>query len=135
MALSFGIHGDFVARRGGNLEVSANPKFSAIAVDARTGEVLFSSDPDGKRYPASLTKVMTLYILFGELKAGRMTLATQLKMSKRASGMAPTKLGVPAGKTVAVEDAIKALVTFLPTMSPRRSARTLPAARALLPIA
>lgn len=91
---------------------AAGPKFSAIAVDARTGEVLFSSDPDGKRYPASLTKVMTLYILFGELKAGRMTLSTQLKMSKRASGMAPTKLGVPAGKTVAVEDAIKALVTL-----------------------
>ena len=93
-------------------EASANPKFSAIAVDARTGEVLFSSDPDGKRYPASLTKVMTLYILFQELKAGRMTLSTQLKMSKRASGMAPTKLGVPAGKTVSVEDAIKALVTL-----------------------
>ncbi|MBL8894818.1 MAG: D-alanyl-D-alanine carboxypeptidase [Rhizobiales bacterium] len=91
---------------------AAGPKFSAIAVDARTGEVLFSSDPDGKRYPASLTKVMTLYILFGELKAGRMTLSTQIKMSKRAAGMAPTKLGVPPGKTVSVEDAIKALVTL-----------------------
>lgn len=91
---------------------AAGPKFSAIAVDARTGEVLFSSDPDGKRYPASLTKVMTLYILFGELKAGRMTLSTPLKMSKRAAGMAPTKLGVPPGKTVSVEDAIKALVTL-----------------------
>ncbi len=96
----------------GTAEAAGGPKFSAIAVDARTGEVLFSSDPDGKRYPASLTKVMTLYILFGELKAGRMTMATPLKMSKRASGMAPTKLGVPAGKTVSVEDAIKALVTL-----------------------
>jgi D-alanyl-D-alanine carboxypeptidase len=93
-------------------QASANPKFSAIAVDAKTGEVLFSSDPDGKRYPASLTKVMTLYMLFRELKAGRMTLSTQIKMSKRASGMAPTKLGVPAGKSVSVEDAIKSLVTL-----------------------
>lgn len=93
-------------------EASANPKFAAIAVDASTGEVLYSSDPDGKRYPASLTKVMTLYMLFQELKAGRMTLSTQIKMSKRASGMAPTKLGVPAGKTLSVEDAIKSLVTL-----------------------
>jgi D-alanyl-D-alanine carboxypeptidase len=93
-------------------EASAYPKFSAIAVYARTGEVLFSSDPDGKRYPASLTKVMTLYVLFGEMKAGRMSLSTPIKMSKRASGMSPTKLGVPAGKSVSVEDAIKALVTL-----------------------
>jgi len=96
----------------GSPQASANPKFSAIAVDARTGQVLYSSDPDGKRHPASLTKVMTLYVLFQEMKAGRMTLSTPIKMSKRASGMAPTKLGVPAGKTVSVEDAIKALVTL-----------------------
>ncbi|MBL8907003.1 MAG: D-alanyl-D-alanine carboxypeptidase [Rhizobiales bacterium] len=93
-------------------EALANPKFAAIAVDARTGEVLYSSDPDGQRYPASLTKVMTLYMLFQELKAGRMTLATPIKMSQHSSGMPPTKLGVPAGKTVSVEDAIKSLVTL-----------------------
>jgi len=90
----------------------ANPKFAAIAVDATTGEILYSSDPDGKRYPASLTKVMTLYVLFQEMKAGRMKLSTPIKMSKHSAGMPPTKLGVPAGKTVSVEDAIKSLVTL-----------------------
>jgi D-alanyl-D-alanine carboxypeptidase len=96
----------------GSLEATAKARFSAIAVDARTGKVLFSSDPDGQRYPASLTKVMTLYVLFQELKAGRMTLSSKLKMSKRAAGMAPSKLGVKAGQTVSAEDAIKALVTL-----------------------
>src|SRR5262245_3202209 len=96
----------------GSLEATAKAKFSAIAVDARTGKVLYSSDPDGQRYPASLTKVMTLYSLFQELKAGRMKLSTPLKMSKRAAGMAPSKLGVKAGQTVSAEDAIKALVTL-----------------------
>jgi len=96
----------------GSLEATAKVKFSAIAVDARTGKVLYSSDPDGQRYPASLTKVMTLYVLFQELKAGRMKLSTPLKMSKRAAGMAPSKLGVKAGQTVSAEDAIKALVTL-----------------------
>ena len=52
----------------------AKPAFSAIAVDARTGKILFSRDPDALTHPASLTKVMTLYILFGELKAGKVKL-------------------------------------------------------------
>lgn len=91
---------------------SAKPKFSALAVDARTGEILFSKDADGLRHPASLTKVMTLYILFQEMKAGRLTLDSRITMSRYAAGRPPTKLGVPAGQTVSVEDAIKALVTL-----------------------
>lgn len=88
----------------------AKVKFSALAVDARTGRVLYSQDPDGARYPASLTKVMTLYILFQELKAKRLTLDSTLKVSRFASTMPPTKLGVRPGQTVRVEDAIKALI-------------------------
>ena len=53
---------------------TAKIKFSAIAVDARTGKILFSQDPDGLRHPASLTKVMTLYLLFEQLKAGKIHL-------------------------------------------------------------
>ncbi len=90
----------------------ARAKFSALAVDARTGDILFASDPDGLRHPASLTKVMTLYLLFEELKAGRLTLDSRITLSRYAAGRPPTKLGVGAGQTVSVEDAIKALVTL-----------------------
>jgi D-alanyl-D-alanine carboxypeptidase len=90
----------------------ANPKFSALAVDARTGDVLFASDADGLRHPASLTKVMTLYILFQELQAGHLTLDSELSISRNASGRPATRLGLKAGETVRVEDAIKAVVTL-----------------------
>ncbi len=89
----------------------AKPQFAAIAVDARTGAVISAIDPDGYRYPASLTKVMTLYVLFQDLKAGRIKLSTPLRISRRAASMAPSKLGVKAGSTITVEQAIKALVT------------------------
>ena len=89
----------------------AAPKFAAITVDARTGKVLFASDPDGQRYPASLTKVMTLYVLFQDLKAGKINLQSRLKISARAAAMAPSKLGLKPGTTITVDDAIKALVT------------------------
>ncbi len=59
----------------------AKPQFSAIAVDARTGKILFGSAIDGQRHPASLTKVMTLYVLFQDLKAGRLKLTSDLKVS------------------------------------------------------
>jgi D-alanyl-D-alanine carboxypeptidase len=92
-------------------QADAKPKFSAIAVDARTGAIYFSSDPDGLRYPASLTKMMTLYVLFQDLKAGRIKLTTQLRVSARAANMAPSKLGFKPGQTISVDNAIKALVT------------------------
>ncbi len=85
-------------------------KFSALTVDARTGAVLFSKDADGQRYPASLTKMMTLYVVFQELKAGRITLQTPLRISRRAALMPPSKLGLKVGSTITVEHAIKALV-------------------------
>ncbi|CAN5160028.1 D-alanyl-D-alanine carboxypeptidase [soil metagenome] len=93
-----------------SLPASAKTKFSALAVDARTGRVLYSQDPDGSRYPASLTKVMTLYLLFQELKAERLTLESRLKVSKHASLMPATKLGVRPGDTIRVEDAIRAII-------------------------
>jgi D-alanyl-D-alanine carboxypeptidase len=85
--------------------------FSAMTVDAHTGKVLFSQNPDQARYPASLTKVMTLYILFEELKAGRLTLHSPLKCSAHGASRPPSKLGLRPGEMVKVEDAIKALVT------------------------
>lgn len=88
----------------------ANPKFAAITVDARTGKILHAENADSIRHPASLTKMMTLYILFEELKAGRLTLKSPITVSARATGMAPSKLGVKAGRKITVETAITALV-------------------------
>ena len=90
---------------------SAKPAFSSITVDARTGAVLFSDSPDGLRHPASLTKMLTLYVLFQDLKAGRINRNTQFRVSARAANMAPSKLGLRAGSTITVDEAIKALVT------------------------
>jgi D-alanyl-D-alanine carboxypeptidase len=84
--------------------------FSSLAIDARNGKVLAGTDIDGMRHPASLTKMMTLYVLFQDLKAGRINLSTPLQVSRRASLMAPSKLGLKPGTTITVETAIKALV-------------------------
>ena len=87
------------------------PPSSSIVVDGNTGDVLHASNADALRHPASLTKIMTLYLLFERLDAGRIKLETPLKVSEHASEQAPTKLGLKPGQTIAVEDAIKAVVT------------------------
>src|SRR5207237_1455819 len=90
---------------------SYNPQFSSIIVDGNSGAVLSSNNPDGIRRPASLTKIMTLYLLFERLDAGKMKLDTEMEVSEHASEQAPTKLGLKPGQTLKVEDAIKGLVT------------------------
>lgn len=89
----------------------AAAKYASIVVDAETGRVLHEKNADTRNYPASLTKIMTLYMLFDALERGELTLNTRLKVSKRAAGQAPSKLGLKAGQTIRVEDAILALVT------------------------
>ncbi len=95
---------------GSALPAQAGGKFAAITVDARTGAVLYSDDANSLRHPASLTKMMTLYIVFQDLKAGRIRMSTPLKVSRRAAYMPPSKLGLKPGSTITVEQAIKALV-------------------------
>lgn len=87
------------------------PPTASIVVDGNSGSVLEESNPDALRHPASLTKVMTLYLLFERLEAGKIRLDTPLKVSEHASEQAPTKLGLKPGQTIAVEDAIKGVVT------------------------
>lgn len=87
-------------------------KFAGIVMDAKTGKVLYESSADAARYPASVTKVMTLYVLFQELHAGNISLKTKFSVSKFAASASPTKLGLKAGSTITVENAIKALVTI-----------------------
>ncbi len=90
---------------------STPPVAAAIVVDMNTGIILYSQAPDAPRYPASLTKMMTLYVLFGCLKDGKITLSTDLTVTSHAESQAPTKLGLKQGMTIKTDDAIKALVT------------------------
>jgi D-alanyl-D-alanine carboxypeptidase len=89
----------------------AEPKYAGIVVDAKTGKVLYGEDPDGLRYPASLTKMMTLYLTFEALEAGRISLDSQVPVSAHAAAEPPSKLGVRPGGAITVDQAIRALVT------------------------
>jgi D-alanyl-D-alanine carboxypeptidase len=88
-----------------------NPPSAAIVVDANSGSVLHNTSADSLRRPASLTKIMTLYLLFEQLEAGKLRLDTRLEVSEHASQQAPSKLGLRPGQTISVEEAIRALVT------------------------
>jgi D-alanyl-D-alanine carboxypeptidase len=87
------------------------PPYAAIVVDDKSGFVLHEVSADERRRPASLTKIMTLYLLFEQLEGGKLNLDTPLPISTRASVQNPTKLGLKANQTIRVEDAIKGLVT------------------------
>jgi D-alanyl-D-alanine carboxypeptidase len=84
---------------------------ASILVDYRSGDVLAARNADESVIPASLTKMMTLYLTFRAVTAGQLDLSSRIKVSSRAAGMPPTKLGLRAGDTIRVEDAILGLVT------------------------
>jgi D-alanyl-D-alanine carboxypeptidase len=86
-------------------------KYAAIVVDLDTAQVLHARDADEIRYPASLTKVMTLYLVFDALDSGKLKLGERMTVSRAASRQQPSKLGLKSGATIKVEDAIRALVT------------------------
>ncbi|WP_446737606.1 serine hydrolase [Rhizobium sp. CFBP 8762] len=92
-------------------QAHANPKYAGIVVDAKTGKVIYGQDVDEYRFPASLTKMMTLYLVFEALESGKIRLDTPVPISKNASMEPPSKLGVRAGTTITVEQGIQALVT------------------------
>lgn len=83
--------------------------YAAMVVDVKSGEVLFEENAESIRYPASLTKMMTLFLLFEDIKAGKVSSNTQLKVSKYAASKPPSKIGVKAGTTIRVKDAAQAL--------------------------
>ncbi|PWB91416.1 D-alanyl-D-alanine carboxypeptidase [Methylocystis sp. MitZ-2018] len=85
--------------------------FSAIVVDANSGRALYSRSEHELRHPASVTKVMTLYLLFEQLEQGRLRLDSPLMISQHAAAQAPSKLGLRPGQTISVDNAIKAVVT------------------------
>ncbi|WP_246191460.1 D-alanyl-D-alanine carboxypeptidase [Aureimonas leprariae] len=90
----------------------AADRHSAFVIDANNGKVLYSDDADDLRYPASLTKMMTLYMLFEAMEQGRMSLSTPMNVSAYASARPPTKLRLKPGSTLTAQEAILGLVTL-----------------------
>ena len=90
---------------------SYQPNYASIVVDANSGAVMQATNADSPRHPASLTKIMTLYLLFERLEAGKIKLTTEMPVSAHAAAQAPSKLGLKPGQTIAVETAIRAIVT------------------------
>lgn len=86
-------------------------RYKAIVVDADTGKVLFSRHADKRHYPASLTKMMTLYLVFDALESGRLALDQRVRVSRRAAGQTPSRLGLKPGRSISVEDAVLAMIT------------------------
>jgi len=90
---------------------SYEPSYSSIVVDANSGAVMQATNADSPRHPASLTKIMTLYLLFERLEAGKIKLTSELPVSAHAAAQAPSKLGLKPGQSIAVEAAIRSIVT------------------------
>jgi D-alanyl-D-alanine carboxypeptidase len=86
-------------------------KYAAVVIDANTGKTLYSSSADSARYPASLTKMMTLYLVFEALANGKLKKSTKVKFSANAAAKPPTKLGIKKGGSASVETIIMSLVT------------------------
>lgn len=106
----------FHRRHSGHLaervaERTGSSRLAEIVVDSNSGRVLYAQNENDLRHPASITKVMTLYLLFKELDRGRLHLNSRLTISAHAAAQAPTKLGLRPGQTIDVDDAIKAVVT------------------------
>lgn len=87
---------------------SENARYAAIVVDATTGETLFTRYADTTRYPASLTKMMTLYMTFEALSEGRVSLNDEIVVSPLAASQPPSKLGLAAGQRISLDDAMRA---------------------------
>lgn len=88
-----------------------NPKYASIVMDSDTGQILSESNADKILHPASLTKMMTLLLVFEQLQTGKITLRDQIPISRHAADMVPSKIGLSPGSTIRVEDAILAVVT------------------------
>ena len=95
-----------------DLMAASQTKYAAIVVDAKSGEILYAKHADSPRYPASITKIMTLYLTFEQLAAGKMRLDDRVAFSPHAAAQAPSKLGVRSGDSVTVNEAISAMTTL-----------------------
>ena len=100
------VHGEHVHAAGAGAGATA-----AIVIDGATGRVIYGMNENAPRHPASVTKVMTLYLLFEQMEKGKLSLDSEIPVSAHAAAQAPSKLGLRPGQTIRVEDAIKVIVT------------------------
>ena len=108
LSLLLAVAGTMTPTRAPVAQPADNARYAAIVVDAESGEVLFARHADSRRYPASITKVMTLYLAFEALAEGRIKLDDVITVSPRAASQPPSKLGLAAGQTITVDDAMRA---------------------------
>ena len=104
VAVIFGVLNAGVAEARG-------PRHAAMVMDANTGAILHNEDGDEQRHPASLTKMMTLYLTFETIEQGRLSMSSTVQISDAATNVAPSKLDLDAGDEITVSDAIRALIT------------------------
>ena len=89
----------------------AEVPFAQMVVDAKTGKVLHAVNPDGRVHPASLAKIMTLYLVFEAMDKGQMSPYERIRVSKTAAAQSPSKLNIQPGQTIVARDAVLAVVT------------------------
>jgi D-alanyl-D-alanine carboxypeptidase len=106
-----GVHARVAARHNRNGAVAPVGATAAIVVDGSSGRMIYGLNENAPRHPASVTKVMTLYLLFEQLEKGRFSLNDEIGISAHAASQSPSKLGLRPGQTIRVEDAIKAICT------------------------
>ena len=94
------------------LLAASQTKYAAVVVDAKSGEILYAKHADSPRYPASITKVMTLYLTYEALASGKLHLDDRVAFSPHAAAQAPSKLGVRPGDSISVNEAIEAMTTL-----------------------
>ncbi len=109
MAVAYPAQGMAAAKKKQGSE--PNQKYASIVIDAETGAIISQQNADKRLHPASLTKVMTLLLLFEAMEAGNVRLNDKILISQHAANQQPSKLGLPAGSSIRVEDAILAVVT------------------------
>ena len=101
----------FAGATAGTVFAQSSDRHAALVADANNGAILHAEQADELRYPASLTKIMTLYLAFEAIEQGRASYATRIKISQEAASQPPTKLDLDPGETIALIDAMKALIT------------------------
>lgn len=94
------------------LLAASQTKYAAVVVDAKSGEILYAKHADSPRYPASITKIMTLYLTYEGLASGKLHLDDRVAFSPHAAAQAPSKLGVRPGDSITVNEAIEAMTTL-----------------------
>ena len=103
--------GCFAVLAGSSPADARGPRHAAMILDANTGAVLHSDAADELRHPASLTKMMTLYLTFETLETSRLSMASKITVSQEAAAAAPSNLELEPGEQISVSDAIRALIT------------------------